>query len=43
MAKQQKEMTTNKGLVILMVCGVIAVAMIIACVFFPDQIFGLFM
>lgn len=43
MAKQPKEMSTNKGLVILMVCGVIAVALIIACVFFPDAIFGLFM
>lgn len=41
MAKQ-KEISTNKGLVILMICGIITVGLIIACVFFPDVIFGLF-
>lgn len=43
MAKQPKEISTNKGVIILMICGIIAVALIIACVFFPDVIFGLFM
>ena len=37
MAKQKKQ---NSGIAILMVCGVIAVAVIIGCVFFPDIIFG---
>lgn len=42
MAKQ-KEISSNKGLIILMICGVLAVALIVACVFFPDVIFGMFM
>lgn len=33
---------SNKGLAILIICGIIAMALIIACVFFPEQIFGLF-
>lgn len=41
MSKKKGE-NTNTGLVILMVCGLLAVAMIIACVFFPDTIFGMF-
>jgi len=36
----KKELSTHKGLIILMVCGVIAVALIIGCVFFPDELFG---
>lgn len=32
----------NGGIVTLIVCGLIAMALIIACVFFPDQIFGIF-
>lgn len=43
MAKQTKEISTNKGAIILMICGIIAVALIVACVFFPNVIFGLFM
>lgn len=43
MAKQTKDISTNKGVIILMVCGIIAVALIVACVFFPDVLFGLFM
>ena len=39
MAKK-KEMTSNKGVAILMICGVIAVALIIGCVFFPNELFG---
>lgn len=41
MAKN-KEKNPNAGLITLMVCGLIAVALIVGCVFFPDQIFGLF-
>ena len=36
----KKEMNSHKGLVILMICGAIAVALIIGCVFFPDELFG---
>ena len=39
MAKK-KEVKTSSGVIILMLCGVFAVALIIACVFFPEQIFG---
>ncbi len=36
-----KEKTNkNKGLITLLICGIITVGIIIACVFFPDQIFG---
>lgn len=31
---------TNTGLKVLAVCGIIAVILIVACVFFPDQVFG---
>lgn len=32
--------STNTGVKILIICGIIAVALIVACVFFPDVIFG---
>jgi Na+-driven multidrug efflux pump len=32
----------GKGLKILLICGIIAMILIILCVFFPEQIFGLF-
>ena len=37
---KKKEMSSNKGLVILMICGLIAVSLIIGCVFFPKELFG---
>ena len=37
-----KEKNSNAGLITLMICGIIAVGLIVACVFFPDVIFGLF-
>lgn len=40
---KKKEGNSNIGIKILMICGIIAVALIIACVFFPDVIFGMFM
>ena len=40
MAKQKEG---NFGIKVLMICGIIAVVLIIACVFFPDVIFGMFM
>lgn len=33
----------NKGLIILTICGVLAAALIIGCVFFSDEIFGIFL
>ena len=41
MANKQ-EKNQNKGLIALLVCGLIAMALIVACVFFKDQFFGLF-
>ena len=41
MAKQ-KAKNPDAGLAILMVCGVIAIALIVGCVFFPEALFGLF-
>lgn len=38
----KKEKNSNVGLIILAICGVVAMALIIACVFFPEAIFGLF-
>ena len=38
----KKEKDSNKGLVALIICGVLALALIIACVFFPEEFFGLF-
>lgn len=32
----------NTGLKVLLICGIIAIALIILCVFFPDVLFGLF-
>lgn len=36
------EKNQNKGLMALLICGALAIALIIGCVFFPDVIFGLF-
>ena len=38
-----KPQDPNAGLKVLAVCGIIAVILIVACVFFPDAIFGLFL
>lgn len=39
---KEKKTNSNVGLIALLVCGLIAVALIIGCVFFPDEIFGMF-
>lgn len=39
--KEQKG-NSKKGLVTLIICGVLTLALIIACVFFPEEFFGLF-
>lgn len=36
----KKKGNPNTGLMILLVCGLLAVALIVGCVFFPDEIFG---
>lgn len=41
MSKKQGQ-NSYTGLIILTICGIIALALIIGCVFFPDVIFGLF-
>lgn len=38
----KKEKNQNAGLITLLICGVVAILLIIGCVFFPQQIFGLF-
>ena len=37
----QKEKNGNGGLVTLIICGLIAAALMVGCIFFPDQLFGL--
>lgn len=39
----KNEKNSNIGVILLMICGLLAVALIVACVFFPDALFGLFM
>ena len=38
----QKEKHSNSGLVTLIICGLLAVVLMVGCIFFPDQLFGLF-
>lgn len=40
MAKKNKG-ESNTGATILIVCGIIAIIIIAACIFFPEQLFGL--
>ena len=43
MAKEvKKEKISNGGLVTLIVCGLLAVALMVGCIFFPEELFGLF-
>lgn len=41
--EKEKNKNSNAGLICLLVCGVIAVGLIVACVFFPDEVFGIFL
>lgn len=43
MPKKNKNENSNKGLITLIICGVISLAIIIGCVFFPEEIFGIFL
>ncbi len=38
----KEDKVKNKGLMALIICGIITVAIIIACIFFPEEIFGIF-
>lgn len=40
MKKENKN--SNVGLIALFACGILTIALIVACVFFPDELFGLF-
>ncbi len=39
----KKKESGSNGLAILAICGVLALALIVVCVFFPDEFFGLFL
>lgn len=41
MAKK-KENNSNTGLITLAICGLLTVTLIVGCIFFSDEIFGLF-
>lgn len=43
MANKKAKNPNATGIKILIICGLIAVALIVGCVFFPDEIFGLFL
>ena len=38
----KKETKSHGGVIALSICGIITIAIIICCVFFPEQIFGMF-
>ena len=40
--KKEEKKETGNGLFLLFVCGLLSFALIVACVFFPKQFFGLF-
>lgn len=33
----------NAGAIVLIVCGVLTVLLMVGCIFFPDEIFGMFL
>ena len=42
MKKEKKEKESHSGLKALIICGIITVIIIVICLVFPDQFFGLF-
>ena len=38
----KKDKQSNKGLIALIICGVLSIALAVACIFFPEEFFGLF-
>ena len=43
MSKKNEGENSNKGLIALIICGVLSLAIIIGCVFFSEEIFGIFL
>ena len=41
MSKEKKK-DSHIGLITLIICGLLTVALIVGCVFFPEELFGLF-
>ncbi len=41
MSKTTKNDNNNNGLITLIICGILAVALMVGCIFFPEQLFGL--
>jgi len=39
---EKKKDNGKTGIVTLIICGIVAMALIIACVFFQEKLFGLF-
>lgn len=40
--KKESKANNNTGVITLVICSIITLAIIVACVFFPDEIFGIF-
>lgn len=40
--KKASKENNNTGVITLVICSIITLAIIVACVFFPDEIFGIF-
>lgn len=43
MKEKETKKNSNAGLITLVICGLVTVAIIVACVFFPDEVFGIFL
>jgi len=39
----KEKKNSNKGAIILVVCGILTIALMVGCIFFPEQIFGMFL
>lgn len=39
----KKESNGHSGIIAMTICGIITIAIIVACIFFPEEVFGLFM
>ena len=39
---KNQEKNNNKGFKLLIACGIITIIIIVLCVFFPEEFFGLF-
>ena len=42
MKNSETKKNGKSGIITLIICGIIAMGLIVACVFFPDELFGLF-